>query len=114
MGALENARRLELLPAPPQGAAAARALELRRATGAFARAFAHRAEQGDRETLLKAAEATPLVFWAMRYAAAVASIDAGDEPRAKALIEGAPAWPAESTFRAYHQEIEERASSRLA
>jgi hypothetical protein len=105
-GSLEKAGRLERLPLPPTGAAIrGRVLTLRRAVGALARAFAHRAEPGDRALLEQASEASPLVFWAMRYAAAVIAIDEGDPGHARVLLAKAPSWPTESTFRAFHDEI---------
>jgi hypothetical protein len=56
--------------------------------------------------LERAGEASPLVFWAMRYAAAVVAIDQGDRAGARVLVQKAPRWPSESTFRAFHDEIE--------
>jgi hypothetical protein len=105
-GALTQAHRLERLPLPPEDQVMRdRVLMLRVAVGALARAFAHQAMPGDRELLVAASESSPLVFWAMRYAAAVISIDQGDHPRAKALLAEAPHWPEESAFRAFHVEI---------
>ncbi len=105
-GALEQAGRLERLPLPPAASGLAnRVRMLRVAVGALARAFAHRSEQGDRELLQRASEASPLVFWAMRYAAAVVAIDQRSFDDARALLAHAPEWPAESTFRAFHDEI---------
>jgi hypothetical protein len=105
-GALEQAERLGRLPLPPASEALRdRVRTLRIAVGALARAFAHRSHPGDRELLEQASESSPLVFWAMRYAAAVAAIDQGDAARARLLLSGAPSWPAESTFRAFHDEI---------
>jgi hypothetical protein len=78
---------------------------LRTAVLALARAFAHESRPGDRELLEAASETSPLVFWAMRYAAAVVAVDQHDFPRARGLLADAPAWPAESTFRAFHDEI---------
>lgn len=104
--ALEQAGRLERLPLPLRGGALRdRVLMLRFAVGALARAFAHQSEQGDRERLEQASEASPLVFWAMRYAAAVIAVDQGDREKAMALLASAPTWPAESIFRAFHDEI---------
>ncbi len=105
-GALEQAGRLERLPLP----AAAPALRdrvrvLRVGAGALARAFAHQSHEGDREVLERASESSPLVFWAMRYAAAVVAIDERSFARAQVLLASAPSWPAESTFRAFHDEI---------
>jgi hypothetical protein len=105
-GALEQAGRLERLPLPPaERALRNRVRMLRLAVSALARAFAHKSQPGDREILELASEASPLVFWAMRYAAAVVAIDHGDLPRAHSLLVDAPVWPEESTFRAFHDEI---------
>ncbi|MDI1428013.1 MULTISPECIES: hypothetical protein [Polyangium] len=108
--ALEKARRLVRLPLP-RGASVLRdrVLALRSAAFALARAFAHQSEPGDDELLERASENSPLVFWAMRYAAAVIAIDRGDNDKATRLLAGAPPWPEESIFRAFHLEIEERA-----
>lgn len=105
--AIEQADRLERLPLPVDASRGLRdrVRMLRVAVGALARAFAHRTQPGDRSLLERASEASPLVFWAMRYAAAVAAIDEGDRAQAGALLASAPAWPEESTFRAFHDEI---------
>lgn len=104
--ALEKAGRLERLPLPSTNTALRdRVCVLRFAVAALARAFAHRSNPGDRDLLERASETSPLVFWAMRYAAAVVSIDQGDRARARTLLSGAPSWPAESTFRSFHDEI---------
>jgi len=105
-GALEQAGRLERLPLSPaapklQG----RVRMLRVAVGALARAFAHRSKLGDRELLARASESSPLVFWAMRYAAAVVAIDQREWTEARQLLASAPTWPAQSIFRAFHDEI---------
>jgi len=105
-GALEQAGRLERMPLPPaEPEVRGRMHALRTAVGAFARAFAHRSREGDREALERASEASPLVFWAMRYAAAVMAIDERSYGRAQELLASAPRWPAESIFRAFHDEI---------
>ncbi len=105
-GALEQAGRLERLPLPPAASGLrGRVRMLRVAVGALARAFAHRTREGDRELLERASESSPLVFWAMRYAAAVVAIDQRSFGQARELLAGAPTWPAESTFRAFHDEI---------
>jgi hypothetical protein len=105
-GALEQASRLERLPLPPVASEVqGRVRVFRVGVGALARAFAHRSREGDRELLERASESSPLVFWAMRYAAAVVAIDQRAFPRARALLAGAPSWPAESMFRAFHDEI---------
>jgi hypothetical protein len=41
----------------------------------------------------------------MRYAAAVVAIDHGKKEDARALLAGAPAWPIESAFRSFHEEL---------
>jgi hypothetical protein len=105
-GALEQAGRLARLPLPAAAPRLrGRVQMLRVAMGALARAFAHRSEQGDRELLEQASDASPLVFWAMRYAAAVVAIDQRSFQQARKLLTGAPVWPAESTLRAFHDEI---------
>jgi hypothetical protein len=104
--ALEQAGRLERLPLPPaEPALRDRVRMLRESVGALTRAFAHRSEPGDRELLEEAGDTSPLVHWAMRYASAVVAIDQRDWDRARRLVAGAPAWPTESTFRAFHDEI---------
>jgi hypothetical protein len=108
--ALEQARRLGRLPLPPSSPALReRVRMLRLAIGAFARAFAHRSELGDDDLLVRASESSPLVFWAMRYAAAVVAIDRGNMVRVRELLMGAPVWPEESIFKTFHLEIEARA-----
>ncbi len=110
--ALQRAEKLADLPIPNVGPLLVRKVEqLRRASGAFARAFAHGALPGDAELLEETAEASPLVYWAMRYAAAVVAIDTRDGARAQKLIAGAPAWPEESVFRAFHEEIAAQAAA---
>jgi hypothetical protein len=109
-GALDRAARLERLPVPDAPTRMKRRVViLRVAASAFARAFAHQSRRGDSELLARASRESPLVFWAMRYAAAVAAIDRGDGREAKELIAEAPMWPEQSTFRAFHREIAERA-----
>jgi hypothetical protein len=109
--ALDRADRLERLPLPDTAGSALRTRiqMLRRAVGALARAFAHQSLPGDRQLLEAASETSPLVFWAMRYAAAVVAVDQGDLPKVRQLLTGAPNWPKESTFRAIHDEIADRA-----
>lgn len=109
-GALEQADRLERLPLPQTDEVLrSRIRLLRKAVGALTRAFAHRSEPGDRQLLEHVSETSPLVFWAMRYAAAVIAVDQGDVGRARELIAGAPEWPTESTFHAFHSELADRA-----
>jgi hypothetical protein len=109
-GELDDARigaaRLAAFPLPDDAAMRERLEELRRSISALARAFSHQATPADAATLERAAEDTPLVHWAMRYGAAVAAVDGGDVARARVLLEGAPAWPAESAFRAFQAELD--------
>ncbi len=105
-GALDRARALQRLPLPMATPFLIRRVTvLRSAVAALARAFSHQSEQGDRQLLLQASDASPLVHWAMRYGAAVLSVDAGELHRARALVVDAPAWPGESCFSGFHQEI---------
>jgi hypothetical protein len=71
----------------------------------LARAFARRSRSGDAELLEVAAETSPLVHWAMRYGAVVAYLERGNYDRAKELLSGAPQWPADSSFRAFQEEL---------
>jgi hypothetical protein len=104
--ALAKARALEAMPAPATGLLARkRVARLRRGLAAFARAFAHAGREGDAKVLKKAAGASPLVHWAMRYAGAILAVDKGRSAEALALIAGAPSWPQESAFREYHDEL---------
>jgi hypothetical protein len=108
--AIEKARALECMPMPVSGLfARKRVALLRMGVLALARAFAHESLASDQTLLMRAASASPLVHWAMRYAAAVAAIDAGRLREARDLIGGAPEWPQESAFRAYHRELLARA-----
>ena len=85
---------------------------LRRGLAALARAFAHASREGDARLLGRAAGASPLVHWAMRYAAAIVAVDRGRAREVQALLSGAPAWPEESAFHAYHEELLARAGAR--
>ena len=94
------------MPIPVTGPFAQRRIVLlRRGIVALARAFAHRSLAQDGRLLARAASVSPLVHWAMRYAAAVVAIDQGDHRTARELISGAPEWPRQSAFRAYHEEL---------
>jgi len=108
--AIQSSTTLEGLPLPPSPFLRGRVAALRSAMSAFARAFAHRAAARDLSTLKTAARQNPLVHWAMRYAAAVASIDQGKRTEAARLLAGAPEWPKESAFASFHEEIAEAAS----
>lgn len=108
--ALERASRLARLPLPNGGGGLRTRVQLlRTAVGALTRAFAHQSHPGDAEVLEHASESSPLVFWAMRYAAAVVAIDQGDLDKVRALLARAPHWPDESAFKSFHEEIASRA-----
>jgi hypothetical protein len=104
--ALAKARALEAMPAPAAGPLARkRVARLREGLAAFARAFAHASREGDAAALKRAAGASPLVHWAMRYASAILAVDGGRWAEARALLASAPEWPKESAFREYHDEL---------
>ncbi len=104
---LEQAEQLQTLPVPRDTPPVLkdRIKLLRRGIAALARAFAHESLPGDRDLLEYASEISPLVFWAMRYGAAIVAIDEGFFDKARELLIGAPRWPDESTFKAFHEEI---------
>ncbi len=109
-GALDKATTLEALPMSVAGPLARRrAALLRRGLAALTRAFAHVSLKGDANLLAKAAKASPLVHWAMRYAAAIVAVDCGRTRDVASLLSDAPAWPQESAFRVYHDELLDRA-----
>jgi len=109
--AVEKAAVLERLPVPPVGFLTRRKImRLRRGVAAHARAFAHRTSEGDATSLRKAAKSSPIVYWAMRYAEAVVAVDRGDRGRAALLLDGAPEWPVDSVFQAFHAELRAHAS----
>ena len=109
--AVRKAETLEALPVPAVGPFARRRITLlRRGIAALARAFAHASREGDAEVLARAASASPLVHWAMRYAQAVVEVDHGRARAVPRLLAGAPEWPEESAFRAYHEELLTRAA----
>ncbi len=111
--ALASAGALERLPLPrATPLLVERVRVLRTAVGALARAFSHNGKEGDRGVLLQASHTSPLIHWAMRYAAAVASVDAGELGLATALLRGAPTWPSESRFHRFHQEIQSEVNRR--
>jgi hypothetical protein len=104
--ALERAEELEKLPVPRAGhALQKRIVALRAALSALARAFARRSRGDDAEVLEAASNASPLVHWAMRYGAIVAYLERGDRQRAQELLTDAPSWPADSSFRAFQEEL---------
>jgi hypothetical protein len=105
-GALAKAARLGTLPMPIAGPLLqGRVRVLRDALAAFARAFAHEGTKGDLALLERASKKSPLVHWAMLYAAAVVSIDLGDLSHAKKLLATAPPWPEGSAFFTFHDEL---------
>jgi hypothetical protein len=46
----------------------------------------------------------------MRYAAAIVLVDQGKANGVRDLLAGAPEWPKESAFRAFHEELLARAA----
>ena len=104
--ALVTAESLESLPLPPGSAPLRRrVMALRTALTALARAFARCSRDGDAQILEEASKRSPLVHWAMRYAAIVAYLEHGQRTRAQQLLSGAPDWPADSAFRAFQEEL---------
>lgn len=109
---LDKANVLEALPLPDVGLfTRQKILRLRRGVAAVARAFAHTSLIGDRDTLRKAAQSSPIVHWPMRYAEAVLAVDGGERPRAVSLLGEAPMWPVDSVFRAFHEELRAHATA---
>jgi hypothetical protein len=112
--AMQKAGALQRLPLPSAAPfLVERVRVLRNAMAALARAFSHTASAGDAQLLMAASDVSPLVHWAMRYGAAIASVDAGDLGRARALLIGAPSWPSESCFYTFHREISDEVDRRL-
>jgi hypothetical protein len=104
--AMTKASALEAMPMSAGGPLARRRVHLlRRGLAALTRAFAHASRGGDAGALAKAAKASPLVHWAMRYAAAIVAVDRGRARDVALLLSGAPVWPEESAFREYHDEL---------
>jgi hypothetical protein len=107
--AMRKAEALEQMPLPRAGLLVRRKIALlRRGLSALARAFAHESRLEDAGRLRTAAQASPLIHWAMRYAGAVVAIDGGEREEARALLDGAPEWPRESAFRSFHDELTAR------
>jgi hypothetical protein len=105
-GAMRKAEAMQALPMPTSGIFARRRVALLRGgLAALTRAFAHASVDGDATVLRRAASASPLVHWAMRYAAAVVALDRGRAADVPSLIADAPPWPAESAFHEYHAEL---------
>lgn len=110
--AVRKAETLAALPMPDAGMFARRRIaSLRRGLVAMARAFAHASREGDARILSRAATASPLVHWAMRYASAIVALDGGRAGDVPVLLSGAPEWPADSAFHAYHGELLARAGA---
>jgi hypothetical protein len=110
--AVQMANAMVALPVPPVGRKLRdQVLLLRASVGALARAFAHHSQPGDLELLDLVSRSSPLVSWAMRYAAAIVAVDLGQLRRAHALLANAPAWPPQSAFRAFHDELVAQVSS---
>lgn len=109
-----QASKLIDLPAPSSPEIRTRVVSLREATAALTRAFSHRARPDDLDRLERASMSSPLVHWAMRYGATIVAIDTGDIPKALKLLDGAPDWPQESTFRSFHEELMREVSTRTA
>ncbi len=106
MSAMNKASELEQLPLPPAGFWMRRKIALlRRGIGAMTRAFAHESRAEDEVVLSRAGKSSPLVHWAMRYARAVVLVDNGRKDEALELLASAPAWPTESAFRSFHEEL---------
>lgn len=104
--AITKAEELEKLPLPNVGFWMRRKIALlRRGVGALARAFAHASRAEDERVLREVSHSSPLVHWAMRYARVVYLVDAGRPIEARMLLADAPAWPQESAFRSFHDEL---------
>jgi hypothetical protein len=104
--ALEKVRELERLPLPARGVLVQRRVkQVRQGMAALVRAFGHESDAADRKRLERAASASPIVHWAMRYAEAIVAFDHGERDRARSLIEAAPDWPAQSAFASFHAEL---------
>ena len=102
----ERARELAELPLPSSGVLLRRRVaKLRQGVAALVRAFSHESDAADRALLERAAAVSPIVHWAMRYAAAIVAVDLGELDRARTLIESAPAWPETSAFASFHAEL---------
>lgn len=113
--AVRKASTLEQLPMPQAGLFTRRRITmLRRGLAALARAFAHSSRRSDARLLAQAAAASPLVHWAMRYAAAVVAVDHGRSRDVPLLLAGAPSWPRESAFQAFHDELLSRVAAEAA
>jgi hypothetical protein len=109
--AVSKGERLCSLPLPEvTGDLRERIILLRESVAALARAFAHAAEPRDASLLWEAARRNALIHWPLRYAAAVVCVDRGLLAEADRLLAGAPSWPEDSAFRAFHAELCSRLS----
>jgi len=103
---LDKARELEGMPLPSSGLFLRRRVaRLRGGVAALARAFAHESSSEDERRLSRAASASPLMHWAMRYARAIVAIDRGEQEHARSLLAGTPEWPEASAFASFHAEL---------
>ncbi len=108
--AVQMAEAIAALPVPQVGRKLQdQVLLLRASLGALTRAFARQPLGGDFEILELVARSSPLVSWAMRYAAAIVAVEQGQPLRVQALISDAPHWPPQSMFRTFHDELVARA-----
>lgn len=112
--AQHTAQTLAGLPLPTSPWARQRAVTLRQAAGAMARAFARCPKAGDSQKLRAGGRQHPLVFWATSYALAIIRIDEGKRREALALIAAAPAWPEGSAFKQFQQELMAQAATEAA
>jgi hypothetical protein len=104
--AIAKAEALQQLPLPTASFWMRRKVSvLRRGVLALARAFAHSSRPDDVSVLEHAAQSSPLVYWAMRYARAIVLVDRGRREDARAAIADAPDWPQASAFRTFHDEL---------
>jgi len=104
--AMEKAHELSRLPLPTRGMFLRRRVtKLREGIAALVRAFSHTSDAADERRLARAAAASPIVHWAMRYAEAIVAIDHGAPDRARTLIAEAPEWPSQSAFASFHAEL---------
>ncbi len=104
--ALSKATALTHLPMPAAGPLTKRrVIKLRDGVVAMVRAFQHASQEGDARVLAEAGRISPLVHWAMRYAAAIVAIDRGSRREATQLLAGAPEWPNESAFKSFDVEL---------
>jgi hypothetical protein len=103
--AMAKARELVELPLPSRPFLRRRVTQLRQGMAALVRAFGHQSDGADVERLERAATASPLVHWAMRYGEAIVAIDQGHPELAKSLLARAPTWPEQSAFASFHAEL---------